>query len=257
MQAPIVLAPLLGIQREIYDLPPGRGRFEHYLKVMLDPSGELALPLPAFNPMGKGHVAATLDALLALDAERVAARAIAEAAPRLEPSGARFRLGLVVVDDRGGGWTNRFTVEVENRRRPQALLKRGWAAALLWTSESPTAVSVRLEALATAYRAAFAHRHGPPSGLREILRREGLAAAFAGVAGPTLDADDLAYPREVIRPHLDADDLPAIVACLHGDAAARSVGFTPLGLSPRAGYELALADALAGAGSPEDALASG
>ena len=44
-------------------------------------TGDLALPLVAMNPMGKDHVPALIDGYLALDAERIAADAVAEAAP--------------------------------------------------------------------------------------------------------------------------------------------------------------------------------
>ena len=57
---------------------------------------------------------------------------------------------------------------------------------------------------------------------------------------PTLDAEDTAYSREVLAPHLDSEDFPTRFACLYGDEAARSVGYTPLGLSRRAGYAVAL-----------------
>ncbi len=251
---PIALVPMLDVQRRIYDLPPGRGRFERYLAVMTDPVGELALPLPAFNPMGKAHVAATLDALLALGAEDVAAKALAGASPRLVRAGGNFRVGLVVADDLGGGWTNRFTTEVDQRFRSGPMLKRGWAVALFWTSEPPTAESVAREALAAAFRAAYAHRHGPATTLRRMMAQEGPAAAFAGASKPPLDAEELAYTAEVLRPHLDSDDFPALFACLHGDAAARALGYDPLGLVPRAGYALALAEALARPDPPEATL---
>ena len=67
--------------------------------------------------------------------------------------------------------------------------------------------------------------------------------AAAGCSGPTLDAEDIAYTREVLAPYLDADGKRTCVECLFGDAAARSLGFTPRGLSPWAGLALALHDA--------------
>jgi hypothetical protein len=48
------------------------------------------------------------------------------------------------------------------------------------------------------------------------------------------------YTREVLTPLLDREDMPALVAALFGDAAARELGYEPLGLSPRAGLALAL-----------------
>lgn len=75
-----------------------------------------------------------------------------------------------------------------------------------------------------------------------MISQEGQAAAFSGATRPDLDDDDLAYSRAVLFPYLDATDLPTQFACLYGDASARAVGFTPLGLSPRAGYAVARRD---------------
>jgi hypothetical protein len=87
-----------------------------------------------------------------------------------------------------------------------------------------------------------------------MMRQEGLAAVFAGASEPTLDAEEIVYSREIIAPYLDSADLPTLFACLYGDEAARSVGYTPLGLSPRAGYAVALAEAIDRRIEPEKAV---
>ena len=53
----------------------------------------------------------------------------------------------------------------------------------------------------------------------------------------------IAYTREVLIPYLDADDMRTCIECLFGDAAGRTLGFTPRGLIPWAGLALALHDA--------------
>ena len=50
---------------------------------MTDGHGDLKLPLPLFNPMGKEHVAAVLDLLIAGGAEATARSALARVAERL------------------------------------------------------------------------------------------------------------------------------------------------------------------------------
>ena len=42
---------------------------------------------------------------------------------------------------------------------------------------------------------------------------------------------------------IDEEDMRTSIECLSGDAAARTLGFTPRGLSPWAGLALALYDA--------------
>lgn len=75
------------------------------------------------------------------------------------------------------------------------------------------------------------------------MAQEGYAMAMAGCSKPLLDDDELEYAREVIAPHLDTKDYPLIMTALFGDVAAASLGYTPLGLSERAGFALALRDA--------------
>jgi hypothetical protein len=219
-------------------------------------SGDLTLPLVAMNPMGKDHVPAHIDQYLALDAESIAARAVTEAAPLVLPqtpqqpeaapiAGAvdAFTVCLVVSDDLKGGWTNRYASEFTHRFESQAIAKRGWLVALLWTSETPSTAAVRDAVRTSIHRAAYLQRHPPPTTLGEMLAQEGFAAARAGCTTPALDPEDLAYTRAVIAPHLTATDRGTAIACLFGDTAARALGYPPMGLTDRAGFALALHDA--------------
>ena len=235
--------PLLKVQRELYGMPRGMERFRAYLATMINPeTRDLKLPLSGMNPMGKDHIPALLDQYLAMDADRIAALAVADAESRLTNVQGEFKVALVLSDDAMGGWTNRYTSEFGRRFGTKAYHRRGWLEVGLWTSEAPAAETVRKQVLATIYRAAHIERHGFAQTLRDMLAQEGFAMAQAGCTEPVLDADDLAYTREVIRPYLDTKDYSTIIACLFGDEAARSLGYAPLGLSERAGFALALHD---------------
>ena len=233
--------PLLRIQRNLYRLPRGRGRFEAYLRTMVDArTGDLDLPLVDMNPMGKDHVPALLDRLLALDADAVGAAAAAAAQPATADVPGVFRAGLVVADDARGGWTNRYCNELSHRFEGTALYKRGWIVGLLWTREAPSENAVRDEVLTAIHRVAHIRRHGAATTIAAMLEQEGAAMAAAGCVGPALEPDDLAYTRQVIEPYLAASDRATVVACLDGDEAARTLGYRPLGFSRRAGLALAL-----------------
>jgi hypothetical protein len=256
--------PLLRVMRELHRIPRGqppdfngRKRFRQYLRTIfpLDDTADQLLPLLAMNPMGKDHVTALLDALLAMDADGIGARVAAEASARLADVPGDFKAGLVVADDLLGGGTNRYDYEFTLRFGPDHLrsrrspperprwLKDVWVMGVLWSSEVPTERAVREAVLTAAYRMAYGHRHGPARTLRDMLAQEGQVMALAGCSGPVLDAEDIAYTREVLAPFLDADDRRTCIECLFGDAAGRTLGFTPRGLSPWAGLALALHDA--------------
>jgi hypothetical protein len=248
----IEYVPLLSLQREIYAIPRGRERFETYLRTIMDRDGTTVelMPLIAMNPMARDHVPALLDALLALDADRVGRRAAADAEAALADVPGEHPAALVVVDDLKGGWTNRAAVEFElrfgpadPRRRPALDRRTVWITGILWSSEPAGERAAREAVLAAAHRLAYLKRCGPARTLRERLAQEGRVLAAAGCAGPTLDDDDREYTRTVLAPLLDAADVRTAVECLFGDEAARTLGFTPRGLSRWAGLALALHDA--------------
>jgi hypothetical protein len=240
--------PLLGIQRQIQGMPRDRVRFGQYLRTISceDRTDIELVPLLMMNPMGKEHVTVLLDDLLALDADGVGARAAAEAAADMAGEPGEFKAALVVVDDLKGGWTNRYDYEFSHRNWYSTNPNRFWVTGILWSSEPASAVVAREAMLTAAYRTAYIQDHGVARTLRDMIVQEGRVMARAGCTGPLLDEDEVAYTREVIAPFLDAGDMRTCVECLFGDAAARTLGFTPRGLSPRAGLALALHDARAG-----------
>jgi hypothetical protein len=237
------LVPMLQRQRELYDIPRGPERFAKYLETMIGDSDDIALPLPAINPMGKEHVSAVYDSLIELNAEVIAASALEEAERRLVDYGGKFNVGLLVADDAGGGWTNRYYADFSHRfEEGKSFLKRGWIVALFWSSEKPIASRIKEEVLTSVYRAAHVERFGWCKTLRQMLLQEGRAARFAEFRPKVLESEDVDYTREVLNQYLDSSDLPTTFCCLYGDEAAMSVGYQPLGLSRNAGFAIALED---------------
>jgi hypothetical protein len=254
--------PLLPVIRQIQSIPRGQPpdfngmrRFRQYLRTIFDYDRKVVklLPLLMVNPMGKDHVTALVDDYLAMDADATGARVAAEAAARLADVPGDFKIGLIVADDLLGGGTNRYEYEFILRFGPGQLPSGGversrwlqdlWLTGVLWSSESASERAVREAILTSAHRVAYTHQHGPARTLREMLAQEGHVMALAGCSGPTLDAEDIVYTRELLAPFLDADDMRTCIECLFGDEAGRTLGFTPRGLSPWAGLALALYDA--------------
>jgi hypothetical protein len=243
------LLPLLHVQRDLYAMPRDMARFHEYLKTMKGVSEddiELA-PLVLMNPMGKEHCLAAVERLIAIGAEDAAAQALAEAEPKLNDAPGAFKISLVLADDRMGGWTSRIFSEYGLRLvRKDALQKRPFIVVPCWTSDVDvwTASDVRRAVLAQVYRVAHVMQHGDAVTLRQVMRQEAEALAFAGATTVALPADELAYAREVIAPHLDAADQPTVFACLFGDEAASEAGYPQFGLPRNAAVEVALTDKL-------------
>jgi hypothetical protein len=247
--------PLLQMQRKLQGMPRNKARFQQYLRTLNNTYGEdgMLTPLIAANPMAKDHVTALLDAFLALDADKIATQALEEASARLAYIPGAAKVTLVVVDDLMGAGTNRYDYEYQHRFQwaggpPPSLpkwLKHFWLSGYLWSSEPATERAVREAILTPLYRSEYIYRRGRARNVREMLVQEGEVMTMAGCAGPVLDADDIAYTREVLIPYLDACDMRTVIQCMFGDVAGRTLGFTPCGLSHWAGLALALHDARA------------
>ena len=251
----VTYLPVLQILRELYLQPRDMQRFRRYIASLTGGSDDVVLPIGLANPMAKEHAVVKIDELLAIGADEVGAQAAAEADARLRRVAADvvIKASVVLVDDVGGGWTNRFTSEASVRFPGRGALKRPFATALAWTSESPTAEQIWLETLAAIYRVAYHQRRGLPRSLAAMLDQEGLAGVFAG-AEVTLAAAQLGAARTIIAA-LGADPpSPTVFAAMYGDAAAEQLGYRPLGLPARAGFEVALADALESRRDPVAAL---
>jgi len=249
----IIYLPVLGTLRELYRLPRDMRRFQRYVATMTGGTDDIVLPIGVANPMAREHAVAKLDELLALGAEETGAAAAEEAEAQMGGLAGEMTASLVLADDVAGGWTNRYTTEASVRFPGRGALKRPFATGLLWTSESPSADEIRRELLGAIYRLAYQRRHGLPMTLRAMLTQEGLAGAFAGDQ-PALGADELARARAIIAPYLDTESYPEAFACLYGDVAAEELGYRSFGLPHRAGFTVALTDALADHRDPLAAL---
>ncbi len=113
----LTVHPVLKELRAVYDVGGrhSRERFGAYLRLMLD--GPERLPLGDFSPMGERQPA-YLDALLQMDAERVAAVAAREIETEQGGVPADLRLVLVVTDQPGNGWTQRWLTDAAWRFGP-------------------------------------------------------------------------------------------------------------------------------------------
>lgn len=239
---------LLEQERQLYRLPRDFSRFQSYLQMTLDSQQEqVELPTLIMNPMAGEHVAAHLDALLALDAEGIAEEAMHEAARAVENAPGAYRVALVVPDDLKGGWTNRYSCEYAQRKAaplPPGQAYFDWIPCMLWVSEPPSVERIRQEVLTAIYRVAHCCHFQPPRTLGELLAQEGCIMARAGCHSPTLSEEDLEYTKWVLEPYLESTDMRTGIQCLFGDEAGKTLGFEPLGLSHRAGLAMALHDAI-------------
>lgn len=256
------VAPLLGIQRDLYQVE-APARFTTYLDTMLMPNRQdIRLPLQNMNPMAKEHVPKLLDKLLLeLDAEAVASDCVAEhmahatlladdsTMTRYSDIAASYpfdlSLVLVVVDDAKGGWTDRVDIEFKNAFEMDEKLQRGWIETILWSSDAdPTSESTRLATDLAVHRAICRIRDEKmpdPETLKDMLDQESWvwrqqleAATDAGISGAEGAIDILKKYQTATK----SDAYPTIVAAYFGDEAAEARGFPSLGMDGWSGKDI-------------------
>jgi hypothetical protein len=232
--------PVLSIQRDLYKKPRDVGRFNAYLSTTLNAERDEVelLPLIGMNPMAKPHLLPLLEALLELGAEAIAEKTMQEAQARLTIDNP-VRVSLVLLDNLGG-WSDQATTEAASLRQSRSdLQKRPWIVAGLWSNDPQAPADVRRVVLTSIFRWFYLLKHDIPKTLAEFLQQEASALAFAGVSN-WLDGEESAYTRAVIAPYLQSNDYPTQFACIFGDEAAKSLGYTPLGLSHKAAIAVML-----------------
>jgi hypothetical protein len=232
----IIYAPLLTKIRPLYDLPrdPAQ-RFPFYIAQVRAGETIGCPPLVAYNPMGKAHVGEYLDTLIGLDVDNLAQAWIDALPQHILAHLDDMRLGIAVVDDVAGGWTERSAYEM-NERFPQTSAKAtaGWLTTFVYASEAVALAQVAARVTATVVRAAIIAEQGVARTIRQMLAQE--AQVYQYATPPfAIDDDELAYTDAVIGPYLDSIDYPTQVAVLLGDELARRNGFAPLGFAPYAG----------------------
>ena len=230
--------------RDLYKQPRSFERFQSYLNLVRVENGTEAVPLSRLNPMAKEHALAYVEQLLDMSAEDLVFSAAREAAAELDGD-TSLKVLLVLMDDAKGGWTNRAFSEFAHQYENKYEVEHGWATVVVWTSEDPSAELLRLRAFESVYRTVDERRNGPVRTVRRILEREGRTMRFAGHERRYDDAVVQSI-RSAIEPSLDSHAAPVVFAALYGDAIAESLGYPPLGVPERGGYELALAQALEG-----------
>jgi hypothetical protein len=242
-----VAEPMLKILLEVYRVPPGKDRFDAYIKAAIAgatrASDVACPPLVMANPMAKNHANQQLEVWLELGAEEELIRILEVVNHKF--SSLEFEtivhVGLTLVDDLKGGWTDSILTDW-GLRFPEKI-NSSWVCVPLWTKYPQTLEILRTNALMAIGRFVWQAQHNTAKTLREMLAQEGYAQALAG-AKALMPREDLAYTQTVLESLLEYTDKPTLLAALYGDDAAKHVGYSALGLSSDAGFELALATAL-------------
>ncbi len=242
-----VAEPMLKTLLEVYRISPGKARFDAYIAATIAgatrASDVACPPLVMANPMAKEHANQQLEMWLKLGVEEELTKILEQV--NMAFSSLEFEkvvhVGLTLVDDLKGGWTDSILTDW-GLRFPEKINPL-WVCVPLWTKYPQTLEVLRTNTKMAVGRFVWQAQHGTAQTLRKMMAQEGYAQAFAGEK-VGLSGEDLAYTQAVLEPFLERTDKPTQLAALYGDDAAKRVGYPALGLSDDAGLELALAKSL-------------
>ncbi|MEM7382706.1 MAG: hypothetical protein AAF361_16170, partial [Bacteroidota bacterium] len=162
------LIPLLERMQQFYQLPRDRQRFSTYLDMLLGESREdVVLPIAAFNPLGKELVMEKVKQLIDMRAEELMQEVIFEVNGSLKiPDNRTISVGLNLLDDIGGAWSDRFTTDYSSKFDFGSLHKRNFCLPSFWTSETLSVEMIRPRTKEYLYRTLYWLEHGKPQSLR-------------------------------------------------------------------------------------------
>lgn len=242
----VQIAPTLQFMASVYALTreggPKSPRFAAYVSNTQHHWG-----IVPYNPMAGDAALDTVNSLIAMDAESLAARVANEVVSTCAYEGS---ISLAIAVRSKGLWTDRVATEVDERVTGKArVAHRGIVS--IWSREESTPADVAREVAAETVRTMWHAQHGVADTLTRVLACEGLAYAVAASYG-TLDSYSAAAAPEETVAIIEAFEIlgdtthaSEIAGVMYGDDAAKEMGWTPLGLPAHAGYRWAIQRAAA------------
>ena len=224
----VEILPTLELMLHIMSLSKSGGPESERFIAFRTAAGE-GRAIPGYNPMTSEPVADTIESLLDIDAEAIAQRVATATAQAI---GMSDRVEMYFTVAAPGLWTDRFATEVDHRLkaiRPESIL--------LWVDDDITVAHVEHQVTAQTVRLFEISRRDrrPPESLAQAVAQEGRALARAGSTG-VLDPD----AARILDERGTDPSLSTAVAFLYGDDDAAKLGYSPLGLAGRTGYDHAV-----------------
>jgi hypothetical protein len=236
------LIPLLNKMEEFYLLPQNRQRFNTYLDILLDETKkDIALPIAAFNPMGKELVLKKIRELMNLETEPLISELIDTINLTLPDSiDRKINLAVNLVDDVGGAWSNKYTTDFSSKFGFESILKRNFCLPYFWTSEKFSEELVVRRTREYMLRTQYWLDNKKPETLREHLDQEVCVQTHLNLPiGNGLDQESVEVVEKLFKENRDSIDYGFIFNFFYGDEACEALGYITYGFPKNAGFKYA------------------
>ncbi|WP_146129831.1 hypothetical protein [Flagellimonas meridianipacifica] len=221
----------------LYKLPRDRARFEAYLTLLQgSQKGDMHLPIAGYNPMGKGFVLDKIRELKKLGAEQLMEEAIKEVNEELRDQPLKeIEVTLNLVDDVGGAWSNRATVDFSSKFLIEPLIKRNFCTPHIWTSEQLTKDIIINRTKEYLFRTFYWTQHGKPKSLKDHVSQETYVASKIDYKGKDLHID-LKDAKDFYSQNQDSQDYSLLFNFFYGDKASEVLNYATYGSSENLGF---------------------
>ena len=236
---PFALLPILDRMAALYRQPRNPDRFRAYLAALTTANGKaLDLPIGVYNPMAREHVLERLMVMQQLGAETQLQTEIALMNHRDDTPAATIQVAIGLGDDLGGGWTNRYSTDYQNKFRTQALVKRHFCTPVFWVSEPYDQAIMTTRSREAMHRFIYQQTYLKPLTLADHIRQESYVQHQTGNF-PAVSPGQVSVARALFDGHSQTDDYAFIFTFLYGDMAAQFFGYQSIGASDNLGFATA------------------
>lgn len=232
---------------QLYKLPNTKERFDKYLYMLQGgKKQDLVLPIAGFNPMGNKLVVDKLEQLVNLNAEDIAQHELFKINKTFTiKDDQTIQVGINLVDDIGGAWSNYYTTDYTSKFEINSLLKRNFCAPYFWTSETISEAIIQRRIHEYVYRTLFWILNGKPETVKELMEQEVFVSTHANLQlndfQNDIKYDDATYEGFEIfyKIHKDSTEYSLKFNLFYGDKASEELNYTCYGVNEINGFDYA------------------
>lgn len=232
----------LNLILELYESPLTPERFKKYLFLLQGNNKEdILLPIAGFNPMAKEQATQKLKDLIDFKAEGLAQEELEKINQKLIIKEDRtIQVGINLIDDLAGAWSERFTTDYKSKFEFQSMLKRNFCAPFFYTSESYTPDLIRQRVREYCYRIVYWLSVKEPETLEELLTQEIFVHKNSSEAASNHNAENFETLELILESHKSSADFQVKFNFFYGDEASESLGYKTFGVQGFNGFDYAL-----------------
>ena len=226
---------------DLYKLPRNKKRFDKYLFLLQGTNkDEMILPIAAFNPMGKELALNKIEALLSLDAEKLAGEYLQQINSEWGSSQDRIiQVAINLADDIEGSWSNYAITDYKNKFEFDGLFKRNFCTPIFWTSESVNKEIIIQRTKECVNRTIYWINKGSPNTLFDCIEQEVHVNRVCENQFVKSELTDVELLERFYNQHSNSADYNLKLNFFYGDEETKVLNFPSYGIPKNGGFDYA------------------